>query len=73
LFYLPTVGNRRKIEAGVAGMRGDLYQRMLREVLDQVRLADGLGYDSRSFTEHRRSSGPSSAPRAASAGAPRRV
>jgi alkanesulfonate monooxygenase SsuD/methylene tetrahydromethanopterin reductase-like flavin-dependent oxidoreductase (luciferase family) len=52
LFYLPTVGNRRQIEAGMAGLRGDLYQQMLREVLEQVRLADELGYDSVSFTEH---------------------
>jgi alkanesulfonate monooxygenase SsuD/methylene tetrahydromethanopterin reductase-like flavin-dependent oxidoreductase (luciferase family) len=52
LFYLPTVGSRRDIEAGMAGLRGDLYQQMLREVLEQVRLADELGYDSVSFTEH---------------------
>jgi alkanesulfonate monooxygenase SsuD/methylene tetrahydromethanopterin reductase-like flavin-dependent oxidoreductase (luciferase family) len=52
LFYLPTVGNRTEIEAGMAGLRGDLYQQMLREVLEQVRLADELGYDSVSFTEH---------------------
>jgi alkanesulfonate monooxygenase SsuD/methylene tetrahydromethanopterin reductase-like flavin-dependent oxidoreductase (luciferase family) len=52
LFYLPTVGNRAEIEAGMAGLRGDLYQQMLREVLEQVRLADELGYDSVSFTEH---------------------
>ncbi|HEX7968101.1 MAG TPA: LLM class flavin-dependent oxidoreductase [Stellaceae bacterium] len=52
LFYLPTVGNRREIEAGMAGLRSDLYQQMLREVLEQVRLADELGYDSVSFTEH---------------------
>jgi alkanesulfonate monooxygenase SsuD/methylene tetrahydromethanopterin reductase-like flavin-dependent oxidoreductase (luciferase family) len=52
LFYLPTVGSRRDIEAGQAGLNGDLYQQMLREVLEQVRLADALGYDSVSFTEH---------------------
>ena len=52
LFYLPTVGNRAEIEAGMAGMRGELYQQMLREVLEQVRLGDELGYDSVSFTEH---------------------
>ncbi len=52
LFYLPTVGSRRDIEAGMAGLRGYLYQQMLREVLEQVRLADDLGYDSVSFTEH---------------------
>ena len=52
LFYLPTVGNRAAIEAGLAGTRSDLYQQMLREVSEQVRLADDLGYDSVSFTEH---------------------
>jgi alkanesulfonate monooxygenase SsuD/methylene tetrahydromethanopterin reductase-like flavin-dependent oxidoreductase (luciferase family) len=52
LFYLPSVGSRRDIEAGKAGLSGDLYQQMLREVLAQVRLADELGYDSVSFTEH---------------------
>jgi alkanesulfonate monooxygenase SsuD/methylene tetrahydromethanopterin reductase-like flavin-dependent oxidoreductase (luciferase family) len=52
LFYLPTVGSRAEIEAGMAGLRGDLYQQMLREVLEQARLADELGYDSVSFTEH---------------------
>jgi alkanesulfonate monooxygenase SsuD/methylene tetrahydromethanopterin reductase-like flavin-dependent oxidoreductase (luciferase family) len=52
LFYLPTLGNRREIEAGMAGLRGELYQQMLREILEQVRLADELGYDSVSFTEH---------------------
>src|ERR1700730_5466404 len=50
--YLPTVGNRGDSEAGMAVLRGDLYQQMLREVLEQVRLADELGYDSVSFTEH---------------------
>jgi len=52
LFYLPTVGSRAEIEQGRAGLRRDLYQRMLREVADQARLADGLGYHSVSFTEH---------------------
>ena len=52
LFYLPTVGNREQIEQGMAGMRSDLYQQMLREVSEQCRLADQVGYDSVSFTEH---------------------
>jgi hypothetical protein len=29
LFYLPSVGSRADIEAGMAGMRGDLYGNML--------------------------------------------
>ncbi len=52
LFYLPGVGSRSEIETGMAGMRSDLYQQMLRELSEQCRLADGLGYDSVSFTEH---------------------
>src|SRR5947199_8284773 len=36
----------------MAGMREDLYQRMLAELKEQAQLADELGYDSISFTEH---------------------
>jgi alkanesulfonate monooxygenase SsuD/methylene tetrahydromethanopterin reductase-like flavin-dependent oxidoreductase (luciferase family) len=52
LFYLPTIGSRTEMERGMAGLRGDLYDRMLRELTEQARLADDLGYDSISFTEH---------------------
>jgi alkanesulfonate monooxygenase SsuD/methylene tetrahydromethanopterin reductase-like flavin-dependent oxidoreductase (luciferase family) len=52
LFYLPSLGSRRDIEAGMAGQRGDLYKHMLAELGEQARLADELGYDSISFTEH---------------------
>ncbi len=52
LFYLPSLGTRADIEAGMAGARADLYQQMLREVSEQCRLADDLGYESVSFTEH---------------------
>ncbi|MDX2155333.1 MAG: LLM class flavin-dependent oxidoreductase [Hyphomicrobiaceae bacterium] len=52
LFYLPTVGSKTDIEAGMAGMRADLYQQMLCEVSEQCRLADDLCYESVSFTEH---------------------
>ena len=52
LFYLPSIGSRADIEQGMAGLRGDLYDRMLAEVSEQARLADDLGYDSISFTEH---------------------
>jgi alkanesulfonate monooxygenase SsuD/methylene tetrahydromethanopterin reductase-like flavin-dependent oxidoreductase (luciferase family) len=52
LFYLPSIGSRAEIEAGMAGMRGDLYQSMLRDLSEQIRLADELGYDAVSFTEH---------------------
>jgi alkanesulfonate monooxygenase SsuD/methylene tetrahydromethanopterin reductase-like flavin-dependent oxidoreductase (luciferase family) len=52
MFYLPSTGNRAEIEAGMAGTRPELYQRMLREISEQARLGDELGYDSVSFTEH---------------------
>jgi alkanesulfonate monooxygenase SsuD/methylene tetrahydromethanopterin reductase-like flavin-dependent oxidoreductase (luciferase family) len=52
LFYLPSVGSRAEIEQGKAGLRPELYDQMLREVSEQARLADALGYDSISFTEH---------------------
>lgn len=52
LFYLPTVGNRAEIEQGMAGLRPELYQRMLAEISGQAKLADQLGYHSISFTEH---------------------
>lgn len=52
LFYLPGVGSRSDVEQGMAGLRRDLYQAMLREVSEEARLADELGYDSISFTEH---------------------
>lgn len=43
LFYLPGVGSRDDVEAGMAGLRGDLYQAMLRDVSEEARLADELG------------------------------
>lgn len=52
MFYLPTVGSRADIERGRAGLRPELYQRMLREVSGQARLGDDLGYHSVNFTEH---------------------
>lgn len=52
LFYLPTIASRSEIEKGCAGLRTDLYSQMLAEILEQAQLADQLGYDSISFTEH---------------------
>src|SRR5437667_434789 len=52
LFYLPSIGSRAEIEQGMAGMNPDFYQRMLKELTEQIRLGDELGYDSVSFTEH---------------------
>ena len=52
LFYLPDVGTAAEREQGMAGMRPELYQRMLHDLSAQARLADDLGYNSISFTEH---------------------
>lgn len=52
LFYLPGVGSREDVEHGMAGLRPELYQQMLAEIGEEARLADELGYDSISFTEH---------------------
>jgi hypothetical protein len=52
LFCLPSLGSRAEVEAGMADMRLELYQRMLAALSEQIRLADNLGYDSVSFTEH---------------------
>ena len=52
VFYLPSIGSRSEMEQGMAGLRGDLYQKMLNELKEQAQLADELGYDSISFTEH---------------------
>ncbi len=52
LFYLPSIGSRAEIEKGLAGLRRDLYTKMLDELAEQAVLADELGYDSISFTEH---------------------
>jgi alkanesulfonate monooxygenase SsuD/methylene tetrahydromethanopterin reductase-like flavin-dependent oxidoreductase (luciferase family) len=52
VFYLPSIGPRDEIEKGMAGLRTDLYQQMLTELKEQAQLADELGYDSISFTEH---------------------
>jgi hypothetical protein len=41
--YLPTLGNRTEIEAVLAGLRPELYRRMLREISAQLRLARDLG------------------------------
>jgi alkanesulfonate monooxygenase SsuD/methylene tetrahydromethanopterin reductase-like flavin-dependent oxidoreductase (luciferase family) len=52
LFYLPSIGPKSELVKGMAGARGDLYTAMLADIADQARLADQLGYDSISFTEH---------------------
>ena len=46
LFYLPTIASRAEIEKGMAGMNPGFYQRMLKELTEQIKLGDELGYDS---------------------------
>ena len=52
LFFLPSVGTRADIEAGMAGNRPELYQDMLTDLSAFAKAGDALGYDSISFTEH---------------------
>ena len=40
IFCLPSVGSRAEIEAGMAATRPELYQRMLKELSELVKLAD---------------------------------
>ena len=44
VFYLPSIGSRDEIEAGMAGAREDLYQKMLAELKEQAQQLrrDGL-------------------------------
>jgi hypothetical protein len=44
LFYLPIVGNREQIMAGMAGTREDLYQQMLHDISAQAQLANSASY-----------------------------
>jgi len=52
LFVYGTVGRRHELEAGHAGLRGDLYQRMLDELGALVHFADDNGYAGVGHPEH---------------------
>lgn len=52
IFFLPSVGNRARMVAGMAGADPDAYQEMLRDIRDLSIVADDLGYDAVAFTEH---------------------
>lgn len=52
LFAYFTLGRRHELEAGLAGLREDLYQRMLDEVGTLVELADARGYAGFGHPEH---------------------
>ncbi|MEM7540617.1 MAG: LLM class flavin-dependent oxidoreductase [Pseudomonadota bacterium] len=51
-FYLPSVGRKSDIEAGMAGKRTDLYQDMLSEITTQLQYMDDFGYYGCGTTEH---------------------
>jgi alkanesulfonate monooxygenase SsuD/methylene tetrahydromethanopterin reductase-like flavin-dependent oxidoreductase (luciferase family) len=52
LFMYCTVGRRAELEAGMAGTRPELYQRMLDEIAEYARFADGAGYFGFGHPEH---------------------
>jgi alkanesulfonate monooxygenase SsuD/methylene tetrahydromethanopterin reductase-like flavin-dependent oxidoreductase (luciferase family) len=52
LFMYVTVGRRHELEAGMAGLRPDLYQRMLDEIAEYVRVADQAGFAGFGHPEH---------------------
>lgn len=52
VFYLPAIGSKSELQAGMAGRRTDLYQRMLRNLSEQAQYLDAHGYYGIGFTEH---------------------
>ena len=52
VFYLPVIGNENELRQGMAGRRSDLYQKMLRNLLEQAQFLDSHGYYGVAFTEH---------------------
>jgi alkanesulfonate monooxygenase SsuD/methylene tetrahydromethanopterin reductase-like flavin-dependent oxidoreductase (luciferase family) len=52
LFVYCTLGRREELEAGGAGLRNDLYQRMLAELGEFVETADDAGYAGFGHPEH---------------------
>lgn len=52
IFIYATVGRRHELEAGIAGKRPELYQRMLNEIAEYVRFADEAGFAGFGHPEH---------------------
>jgi len=52
LFMYCTVGRKAELEAGMAGRRPELYQRMLDEIAAYARFADDAGYFGFGHPEH---------------------
>jgi hypothetical protein len=46
LFYLPSVGNKAQIEQGRVGLKGNLYDQMLREISAPGQRAAGSAANS---------------------------
>lgn len=52
LFMYCTIGRRAELEAGMAGHKPELYQRMLSEIAEYARYADEAGYGGFGHPEH---------------------
>ncbi len=52
LFMYCTVGRKAELEAGMAGRKPELYQRMLAEIAEYARFADQAGYFGFGHPEH---------------------
>ena len=52
LFMYCTIGRRKELEAGMAGHKPELYQRMLSEIAEYARYADQAGYGGFGHPEH---------------------
>ena len=52
LFMYCTIGRRAELEAGMAGQRPELYQRMLDEIAEYARFADEAGFAGFGHPEH---------------------
>ena len=52
LFMYCTVGRPAELEAGMAGKKPELYQRMLAEIAEYVGVADSAGYAGFGHPEH---------------------
>ena len=51
LFYLPSTGSKQELMEGMAGKRTDLYQKMLRNMTQQIQYCDEHGYWGSATTE----------------------
>ncbi|MBI3247383.1 MAG: LLM class flavin-dependent oxidoreductase [Deltaproteobacteria bacterium] len=52
LHYPPLIGSSKDILQGMAGQRTELYQRMLKHLVEQAQYADENGYYGFGFSEH---------------------